>query len=372
MHGRFPSTPGSTTSIRPPFPTRRTSLRLEAVDVDTSVTVGGALRSFVLGTSYNVDRFYSETFERLVRQVVSATSRPTSSSSRASSCVPYVPALRAATRARLVLRSLNVEHEIWVGLARGERHLLRRLYLRHLARRLREFEVVHTERRRCSSFRSAPRTQRRTGAWARRSRSTSRRSVSTRAATPTVPGTATRLPSSSSDRSTGDRTSRRSAGFWRPSGLSSARPSRRPASTSEGATLPGTSRAAFASEASDTSVACPTPGTSSLRARRWSSRSSREAAFASRSSRRWPSAFPSSRRGSAPPESAPRTVRRFSWPTGQSVWPRLAPTLLSDRKRAIAVGRAGRQFVHRCFDADAVGRRLFEFLRALPPRPVAA
>ncbi len=57
--------------------------------------------------------------------------------------VPYVPALREATGARLVLRSVNVEHEIWEGLARGERaNRARRLYLGHLARRLREFEVA--------------------------------------------------------------------------------------------------------------------------------------------------------------------------------------------------------------------------------------
>lgn len=122
------------------LPDEARGLRLEAVDLDTTVTALGALKSLLLGTSYNVERFYSEEFEEKVRAAV-----------RGEACdvvlleslfmTPYVPALRSATKAPLVLRSLNVEYEIWDGLARGERSLAKRLYLRHLARRLRRCEL---------------------------------------------------------------------------------------------------------------------------------------------------------------------------------------------------------------------------------------
>jgi glycosyltransferase involved in cell wall biosynthesis len=123
------------------LPDEARSLRLEAIDVDTSVTAAGALRSLLRGTSYNVDRFHSRPFEQRLREIV-REEPPDVVLLESLFMHPYVPALRAATRAALVLRSVNVEHEIWEGLVRGEGHGARRLYLRHLSRRLREFEVA--------------------------------------------------------------------------------------------------------------------------------------------------------------------------------------------------------------------------------------
>ncbi|MBI5444022.1 MAG: glycosyltransferase [Deltaproteobacteria bacterium] len=122
------------------LPDEARTLRLEAVDVDTSVTVGGALKSLLARSSYNVGRFYSEPFERRLREIV-REEPPDIVLLESLYMVPYVPALRAATPAPLVLRSLNVEHEIGQGLARGARGLVRRLYVTPLARRLREYEV---------------------------------------------------------------------------------------------------------------------------------------------------------------------------------------------------------------------------------------
>ena len=123
------------------LPDEARHLRLEAIDVDTSVRVAGALKSLAFGTSYNVDRFHSKAFERRLGEIV-RDEVPDVVLLESLFMVPYVPALREATRARLVLRSVNVEHEIWEGLARGERGIARRLYLGHIARRLREFEVA--------------------------------------------------------------------------------------------------------------------------------------------------------------------------------------------------------------------------------------
>ena len=123
------------------LPDEALDLRLEAFDVDTSVRVAGALRSFALGTSYNVERFRSKPFEKRLREVV-RDEAPEVVLLESLFMVPYVPVLRETTRARLVLRSLNVEHEIWQGLARGEPGRVRRLYLDHLAHRLQKFEVA--------------------------------------------------------------------------------------------------------------------------------------------------------------------------------------------------------------------------------------
>jgi glycosyltransferase involved in cell wall biosynthesis len=123
------------------LPDEARALRLEAVGIDTSVTFPGALKSLFAGSSYNVDRFYSEAFELRLLEIVREES-PDVVLLESLFMVPYIPALHAATRAPLVLRSLNVEHEIWQGLARGERGLVRRLYVSHVARRLRELEIA--------------------------------------------------------------------------------------------------------------------------------------------------------------------------------------------------------------------------------------
>ncbi len=92
------------------LPEEALALRLEAIDVDTSITLAGALKSLLTGTSYNVDRFFSRPFEQRIGEVL-REERPDIVLLESLFMVPYVPALREATRARLVLRSLNVEHQ---------------------------------------------------------------------------------------------------------------------------------------------------------------------------------------------------------------------------------------------------------------------
>jgi glycosyltransferase involved in cell wall biosynthesis len=122
------------------LPEEARGLRLEAIDIDTSITVSGALRSLASATSYNVDRFHSPVFARRLSEVL-REEPPDVVLLESLFMAPYLAALREGTRAPLVLRSPNVEHEVWLGLARKERSIARRLYLAHLARRLRAFEV---------------------------------------------------------------------------------------------------------------------------------------------------------------------------------------------------------------------------------------
>ena len=122
------------------LPEEAAALRLETVDVDTSLTVSGALKSLLAGTSYNVERFRSSELERRLCRIL-REEPPDLVLLESLYTVPCVPAVRRASRVPVVLRSLNVEHEIWQRLARGERRPAHRLYLGHLARRLRAWEV---------------------------------------------------------------------------------------------------------------------------------------------------------------------------------------------------------------------------------------
>ncbi len=123
------------------LPDESRAVRLETVEHDTSPSAVGFLGSLLRGTSYNVDRFRSAAFEQRIVAAI-REEPPDAVLLESLYLLPCLPALRRATRAPVVLRSFNVEHEIWDRLASGERSLARRTLLSHLARRLRTFEVA--------------------------------------------------------------------------------------------------------------------------------------------------------------------------------------------------------------------------------------
>lgn len=124
------------------LPEEARAVRLETVEHDTSLSAVGFLGSLVRGTSYNVERFRSAAFERRLASVL-AEEPPDIVLLESLYLLPCLPALRRASRAPVVLRSFNVEHEIWDRLVAGEPNPVRRLLLAHLARRLRAFEIAH-------------------------------------------------------------------------------------------------------------------------------------------------------------------------------------------------------------------------------------
>jgi glycosyltransferase involved in cell wall biosynthesis len=140
---------------------------VETVDIDTSDYVRAALRMRKLRAPLLVARFHSPRFEELLRErsrhydVIHLEGQ---------FLLPYVPAIRAATRAPIVLRAQNVEFRIWETLAaqasgreggaqRAEgrskavfssalRALpsgVKRFALQQLARSLRKWETAHLD-----------------------------------------------------------------------------------------------------------------------------------------------------------------------------------------------------------------------------------
>ena len=81
---------------RRPCRRRRAHLRLEAIDIDTSITAPGAIKSLLPGSSYNVDRFVSQPFEQRIGEIL-LEERPDIVVLESLFMVPYVPALRRET-----------------------------------------------------------------------------------------------------------------------------------------------------------------------------------------------------------------------------------------------------------------------------------
>lgn len=115
-------------------------LRVTAVAIDTGRKAGPALRAALTRTPFIVTRFFSAAFERELTDALRRF-QPDVVQIESPFMLQYVDAVRAVSRARVVLRSLNVEFRIWEGLASIERNPLRRIAMRTVARSLRRYEL---------------------------------------------------------------------------------------------------------------------------------------------------------------------------------------------------------------------------------------
>ena len=92
-----------------------------------------------MADNYNISRFFSPDMDIRLIQLLS---REEFSIVQLESLfmTPYIPTIRRYSRARIVLRSHNLEHVVQERLAKGERHLLKKPYRRFLAKQLKDYE----------------------------------------------------------------------------------------------------------------------------------------------------------------------------------------------------------------------------------------
>jgi glycosyltransferase involved in cell wall biosynthesis len=126
----------------PPELLAKTSM--EGVFVDTSLNIVDAFTDLVTADNYNISRFFSPDMDiRLIRLLTTEQFDVVLLESLF--MTPYIPTLRRYSRARIVLRSHNLEHVIQQRIALGERNFLKRPYRQFLAKQLEryEMEVLH-------------------------------------------------------------------------------------------------------------------------------------------------------------------------------------------------------------------------------------
>ncbi|MEA2337544.1 MAG: polysaccharide biosynthesis protein PslH [Thermoanaerobaculia bacterium] len=112
---------------------------MKTIDIDTARIIGPAMRR---GIPFIVARFVSNEFRDALRSTL-LRFKPDIVQIESPFLLPYVDTIRTDSKARVVLRSLNVEFRIWEGLAQNEQNPLRRMLLRRLASSLRSYEVRH-------------------------------------------------------------------------------------------------------------------------------------------------------------------------------------------------------------------------------------
>ena len=113
---------------------------IEFINVDLRVRPLKAFGNLFSRKSYHVERFISKDFTRRLEEVLKAEIYDVVQLETLF-MVPYVETIRKFTKATIVLRAHNVEHLIWERIAKGTSFFLKRAYIKHLAKTLKNYEL---------------------------------------------------------------------------------------------------------------------------------------------------------------------------------------------------------------------------------------
>ncbi len=113
---------------------------IEGVFVDTRINLVDAFTAFMTNDSYHINRFFSPDMDikidRLLRKhhfdIIHIESL---------FMTPYLGTIKRRSKAPVVLRAHNIEYTIWEKIAIGSKNPIKKLYLNHLARQLKEYEL---------------------------------------------------------------------------------------------------------------------------------------------------------------------------------------------------------------------------------------
>lgn len=114
--------------------------KIEGVFLDTRVNVIDAFSALVTADSYNVNRFFSPDFDKRLVEILQADDYDIVHL-ESLFMTPYINSIRMNSSAKIVLRSHNLEHLIWERLANSTGNKAKKMYLKHLASKLKKYEL---------------------------------------------------------------------------------------------------------------------------------------------------------------------------------------------------------------------------------------
>lgn len=112
----------------------------ESCFIDTKVHPVDAFISIMNRESYNLNRFFSADVDKRIIELLSKKSFDVIHLESLYSCA-YISTITRSCESKLVLRSHNLEFEIWERLAEKSNNPVKKLYLKYLAYQLRKEEI---------------------------------------------------------------------------------------------------------------------------------------------------------------------------------------------------------------------------------------
>lgn len=114
--------------------------QIESVFADTKLNIVDAFSNLVTADSYNVSRFFSTDFDALLRETLEENQFDVIHL-ESLFMTTYCHTIRRFSKAKIVLRSHNLEHMIWERMATQSTHPAKRIYLKLLAKQLKKYEI---------------------------------------------------------------------------------------------------------------------------------------------------------------------------------------------------------------------------------------
>ncbi len=107
--------------------------------IDTSVKVSGAISAFIMRKPYHVVRFDNDIFrQKLLKKIQLSNYDLVIFETVYMAC--YLEDVKKHSKAFCLLRSHNIEHQIWKRIASHEKNILKKFYFRHLSKMLKKYE----------------------------------------------------------------------------------------------------------------------------------------------------------------------------------------------------------------------------------------
>jgi polysaccharide biosynthesis protein PslH len=116
-------------------------INIVTVNVDALITFKGVLFNLLFSTKpYNAQRFISNDYTNKLIEILTAEKFDVIILEGLYMC-PYISIIRKFSKAKIVFKAHNVEHEIWSRVVANEPSFYKREYLKILSRRIRKMEI---------------------------------------------------------------------------------------------------------------------------------------------------------------------------------------------------------------------------------------
>lgn len=113
---------------------------IHTVSIDNRVKPLAAFLNLFSKKSYHIARFESAAFRKQLIQLLQ-TKEFDLIQLESPYLAPYIPVIRQYSKAKIAMRSHNVEYEIWQRVAQNTRFLPKKWYLNHLVKKLQRYEI---------------------------------------------------------------------------------------------------------------------------------------------------------------------------------------------------------------------------------------
>lgn len=123
-------------------PAYREKTNIETAYINLAVKPVDAFLNLFTGKSYHVERFISKSFENKLIDILEKEDFDVVQFETLF-ITPYIETIRKHSKAKIVLRSHNIEHLIWKRVAEITKNPLKKAYLGHLWKTLKKYELGH-------------------------------------------------------------------------------------------------------------------------------------------------------------------------------------------------------------------------------------